>query len=423
DNSSLSGTVVLSGTASATDQPAIVIGSNTALGTGVVYPVNGFALAADGVDRSLATRFIAQDLRLVGAADLQLTGALDLLGTATIGVSAPASLTLSGGVGEMTAGVAWTKVGAGRLRVASDALISGALAISAAGGELILGGSTGSIPNVASITVGVGGALEIDNSTTALSDRVRNAAPITLNGGAMVLIGNSGAAVTEVVGTVQTSSNFTSTLTNVSLGRPTIVAANQFVRSSPSVVNFQGFGADLGTANNQIRFFSPPITALSDGVLPFATVSRAGDIDFATYDLPNGVMAAVPTKTTLAGAGSSDNVKLSTSEALTAPTVVNALLLAGSGLVVSGAGSLSIDSGLLVSAGTNNSLGVAVDFSSVSPLIVVPTSPSTSNASSSLMMAGTVAGLQGLNKFGAGRLTLAAANSYQGLTSVLEGSV
>ena len=62
--------------------------------------------------------------------------------------------------------------------------------------------------------------------------------------------------------------------------------------------------------------------------------------------------------TTLTGATATTNVKLAAGEALGGAVTANALLLPNGGLTVSGAGSLNLNSGLLVSTGAGNTVSV-----------------------------------------------------------------
>src|SRR5204862_6347831 len=111
------------------------------------------------------------------------------------------------------------------------------------------------------------------------NDRLRNSSAVTLSGGTLELIGNS-AGTSETVGSMTISSDFYSILASTSTGAgPTALAAAQLVRNANSFVEFRGFGSDLGSAANQIRFFASPIAQLVNGILPFATVAKANDLD------------------------------------------------------------------------------------------------------------------------------------------------
>ncbi len=276
------------------------------------------------------------------------------------------------------------------------------------------------------MTVNVGGSLTLDNgafldtAAAVVPDRLRNAAAITLAGGGLEFRGNANAAAAEVVGTITASSNFTSTVASVSLGRPTTLTANLLTRNAAGFVSFRGYGADLGSANNRLLFYTPLTPQLSNGALPFATLAKAGDIDFAGYDPVRGVLAA-PARTTLVGATAADNVKLTAGQTLGAATAVNALLLVGSNVTVGGTASLLVGSGLLVGDGPGNKVTAPVSFGGAVGLIDVATLARPGAGPSTLDLTGIVDGQAGVNKLGAGRAAFSAANTYAGVTTAAEG--
>src|SRR5581483_7288468 len=395
------------------------VGSDTALGTGLVFAGSGMQIGADGGPRTLANKFTLQDLRLSGGNSLTLTGAIDLNTAVTITVFAPTPLTLAGNIGEFTPGSVLNKSGPGFLSLTGRGLFSGGITVNADGGTVSVGGA-GVLPTLGSITVNVGGTFVIDNTTAANSDRVRNAAGVTLAGGALEFRGSPTAPVAEVIGTVTANGNFTSTVTTVGTAQPTSLTANQLTRNANSYVAFRGYGATLGTANNQLLFYTPPTLQLINGILPFATVAKIGDVDFATYDPVKGVLAA-PARSSLAGARSIDNVKLTAGAAIAAPTTVNALLLVGNGVTVAGAGPLTVGSGLVVATGVGDAIAPRVVFGGATGLLVAANPGTTTSGTATLDFASAVDGATGVGKFGPGRVNFLAANTYAGVTNVNEG--
>src|SRR5262249_23918500 len=162
--------------------------------------------------------------------------------------------------------------------------------------------------NVGTITVNLGGTFQIDNTDAAVNDRVRNASQITLAGSVLDFRGSLTTAVSEVVGTIQTNSNFSSTISTASQGQATTLSASSLSVQANSFVSFRAYGSDLGSANNKLIFYTPLLSQLVNNALPFATLSKPGDIDFVGYDAVKGVIAA-PSRSTLAGASATDNVK------------------------------------------------------------------------------------------------------------------
>ncbi|HZJ17069.1 MAG TPA: autotransporter-associated beta strand repeat-containing protein, partial [Chthoniobacteraceae bacterium] len=380
-------------------------------------------IAADGGPRSIANRFITQDVRLSGGNDLTITGPVDLALGSTFTVFAPVNLTFAGGVGEMTPGLAMAKSGPGFLNLTAPSYISGTFTINTAGGTVALSGG-GTLPNVGTITVSAGGSFVIDNSGAgnANNDRVRNVSQFTLNGGFLDFRGNATAPVSEIIGTIQTSSNFTSTISTYSLGQPTKLSANTLTRQANSYASFRGYGADLGSANNQLVFLGNISPLLVSGILPFATLAKAGDLDFATYDVTRGILAATALST-LAGATAKDNVKLTANSAVASPTTVNAVLISGNGVAITGGSQLLIGSGLLASSGAGNSIGAPLAFGGATGLILTPNFASTTSSGSTLDFNAAIDGQQGITKLGVGRATFAAANTQAGVTSIYEGTL
>src|SRR5262249_14894078 len=193
-----SGTVFLTSANPRFNQASVLVGSDTALGTGVVFPASGLQLGSDGGPHTLANRFITQDLRLSGGNDLTLAGPLDLNSGATYTVFAPINFTLAGGVGEFTPNSGITKNGPGFLNLTGASLFSGGITIGADGGTFAVSGA-GTLPNVGNILVNIGGSFVIDNTASANNDRVRNAASIHPAGGAPEVPGEAGPAGGEDV--------------------------------------------------------------------------------------------------------------------------------------------------------------------------------------------------------------------------------
>ena len=430
NNSGLTGTLFINGNPGYS-QPGTIVGSDTALGSGWVYPANTVQLGADGGPRTLANRFVIQDLRLAGGNDLTLAGAVDTSNGSIFTVFAPVNFTLAGGLGEENISMNVTKGGPGFLNLDGPSTFSGSLTINPDGGVLALRGG-GTLPNVSAITVCNGGTLVLDNTTTAYDDRVRNATPITLSGGTLEFRGSQVGPVSEVLGNITlsttgaTTGSYTSTVIAHSQGQATTLTANSLTRNANTFVSFRGYGADLGTTNR--LFFYTPLTAqLVNGILPFATLASAtltkADLDFAAYDVVKGLAAFASPKNTLAGATGKDNVKLTAGSVVSGATTVNALLIRGSGIAVAGTDQLLIGSGLLASSGVGNSIAAPLNFGGATAAILVPDFVSTAVARSSLALNGAIDGQQGLAKSGFGQLTLGGNNAYAGITNVLEGTL
>ena len=308
NNSGLTGNVFLTVASNPT-----YLGSNNALGTGIIYPIGTALLFADGGARTLANNWVGAGFVLGGGNDLRLNGRFDLTSAATFTVSLPVELELAGGVGELASALTFAKSGFGFLDVSAPAYFSGAVTLNA--GQLRLSG-TGELPNIPGLTANLGATFTIDNIDNADSDRVRNSATVTLAGGAIELFGSPGSAINELLHTLTINNNFTSTVASHSQNQPTKLSFGSLARAAAPTNSFVIFnGASktatdfLGTPNNQILFLNPPLNFLLNGIIPFAAVTKRGDIDFAGYSTLVGINPAAALNT-LSGATAKDNVKL-----------------------------------------------------------------------------------------------------------------
>src|SRR5262249_22228699 len=123
--------------------------------------------------------------------------------------------------------------------------------------------------------------------------------------------------------------------------------------------------------------------ALINGILPWATVGTLGgtpaQFDFVTFTSSGGSNSLVPFtnyKTSLASAGATDTVRLTTSETLVSNKVVNAILFAGTSAganqtITQNNFTLGLTAGAILSMG-NNQLTVSggtVDFGSAEGIL------------------------------------------------------
>jgi autotransporter-associated beta strand protein len=171
-----------------------------------------------------------------------------------------------------------TKTGLGFFGIQTSNNFSGPLVIDVNGNRIDLRGS-GALPNVASVTVNVGGRFDIDNNNTfgsrqfALVDnrnRLNDAAPITLNGGTLRFVGRN---VGFTAGTPATSQE--------NVGTTTLGIGQSFINSTRS----GGGGADLVIANL--------VRTVGNGVVQFTTdgsiLGQSGDNPRIILTQVNGV--------------------------------------------------------------------------------------------------------------------------------------
>jgi autotransporter-associated beta strand protein len=181
-----------------------------------------------------------------------------------------------------------------------------------------------------------GGVLLLDNSNVNLTDRLPDAAVITLNGGQLTFTGNNagGAASSETVGSVVLARGHSTiqSTAGTGTGATATLTAGTLLRNPGATVNFAG--ANLGTPSNRILFgVAPPTAGVSSldgtGIWPFATFAAS---DFATYSPADGVKVFTGYISSIAAAGPGDTVRLqNVSETVTADKTINALFLTNNG--------------------------------------------------------------------------------------------
>ena len=247
---------------------------------------------------------------------------------------------------------------------------------------------------------------------------------LTLNGGTYKLLGGSGG----------TTENFGISGITVDVGNSTIVTDSThgsaeittaiFYRVNGATVNFQAAGTQtLGTSANEILVtqFSTAFGGAGpvNNIFPYATVTDHtafnNGFNLAAYGADG--IEALPsssytpqTSLTYSASDSTANVLVTTSLALTASDTVNAMLLVGDGITVSGpAGStLTAGSGQFVSTGgtsIGNTIAVpTLAFGSAEGIVTTNSGLDTIN--------GTITGTNGFTITGPGNLILPHASNY-----------
>jgi fibronectin-binding autotransporter adhesin len=450
DNSGLSGDVVRT-------NGNFAIGSDTAFGSGRAL-LNG-SITTFGGPRSistpvifganiigLGTGFNIAGVGLIGGGgnDLKFTGPVSVTpGNWFPVVSSAGQVEFAGGLGETLGTVFTRKQGFGTMVISSPATLSGNLdvgqdaggtsaGIVRANGGLVVLRDSGTLLN-SNVLIGYGSAFQLDNSGVVLADRLNDAAIIDLAGGSLALAGKAGQTVGEAMGQLRLRNNTSSSQVQAIL--PTGGAANWRFASygietidAGSNFQFVGRGADIGPGTqNRIAFTTLP--TLTDAIIPQAVLSGPAGLDFVTvtnatpsttpFDNFVGALTSGPNfSTTLAGTTSTVNVKLAANEVVGGVITANALLLPTGGLTVSGAGSVTLDAGLLASRGVNTVSVAGLTLGSTHAIAYVDGAMSTLNVSGSLGGASTM-----LAKGGSGVLNLSGANTFNGVTRLTDGVV
>jgi fibronectin-binding autotransporter adhesin len=395
----------------------VEVGNSSAFGAGLLS-LDGATLRAVNGAQTLANPVtIDASFAVFGSSNLTFTSPATLTGARTITVLDSIVATFSGGLGEgVFSASSLTKAGSGTLALTGANTYSGNTTINAGGGILALAGS-GTVPYSPAITVSAQGTLLLDNSGTNNSDRVTDLATITLSGGTLDFVGASGAASTETLGAITLSTGTSSTIESdlgAGGGSSAVLSIASLATNLGASVNFVGTGAALSSVgSNQINIALSP-AALTNGILPFATVTGPSGLDLATYlGTSAGVaMIALPAAdyvTSLAAAGPTSNVKLSSSDTSNGK-MINALLVVGSGVNVGGASDT-----LTVSSGAVAFAGGGTNTLSVGNLVLPAQAFITTDPGSTATVSGVVTGAAtSFTKAGTGTLVLSGANQFAG---------
>ncbi len=285
------------------------------------------------------------------------------------------------------------------------------------GARLVLSGANGTALNTSAILVGNNGTLVLDNSGAANSQRLPAAAPVSLLGGNLSLLGN---ATTNTSQTFTGAVNFygASTITATPAGNATA----QFILSS-----------GLGRGSNGTISFSDggtvTVTGLTNtnGIIgAYATVNGT---DWATVDASGRVSAYAGYTSNLATASGADNLRVTSTGAgaggtLPASQTRNSLNLVNTGtssglFQIGPTQTLTLNSGGLLTSGS-------AGFTVQNGTLTTPGGEIIITNQAALTMAATVADggtAVTLTKSGAGTLALLGNNTYTGNTNVVQGTV
>ncbi|MDX1948077.1 MAG: autotransporter-associated beta strand repeat-containing protein, partial [Pirellulaceae bacterium] len=416
----------------------IAIGSNTALGTGRVYTLSGAALSTYGGPRTLAndlflltgTLNIGNTLQGGGGGDVTFTGAANVVGgNITINVNGPFSAEFAGGLGETISGANLVKDGFGTLVISDTATLSGSVTINQQGGAIILK-DDGTLLNVTAFTVSANGTLQIDNSGTALENRIGNTAGVTLNGGTLATVGQAGAATSEILGTIALGAGFGSQIEQLvptAAGSSSTLTTVSLTRAAGSTATFFGRGRPLGEATGNEIISVAVLPGLANNVFPHGVINNLTTgtpaLDGMQFLHSKGPGTAIRPLTAADGlstdintAAATNSVRITADQALTAPRSVNAVMIVGTGVDVTGGFTLTVTGGPLAASGDNNTIATTGLVMPADSVIY-----NTGDVNISALVSGAATGL---TKGGPGNLIMsgAAVNTFAGTSTVAEGT-
>ncbi|SDT93964.1 autotransporter-associated beta strand repeat-containing protein [Verrucomicrobium sp. GAS474] len=275
----------------------------------------------------------------------------------------------------------------------------GLLTLATANGAMtgISGLAINSVPSTTANYLGEWGEVILDNSAAVNNNRLSSTAPITLDGGALVVKGNSSAAVSQAVGSVSLVAGLNVLgVVPVNASQSVTLTLASLTQANKSTLIFAGGTSTtglLGGGNDQVMIASgndSNVTAALVGgggtagtttisIVPWAAADSEGNLSIVhdyradgglvTYTSAGGfrVLASSEYATAL-GANATDNVMLTTTTTLGASATANALYLAGSGASLTLTGkTLTLTSGVLVEAigsFTSGIIGGTIDFGS-----------------------------------------------------------
>ena len=153
------------------------------------------------------------------------------------------------------------------------------------GGKLVLSGANGSMAGSLGYAITTGGTLLLDNTSANNADRLRDATPIILNSGTLSVTNNGTANYGEVAGALYvTNSGGTVATSETAEGMTNAISFASLTRTGIATLNFTGKG--LGESDRN-RIFIP---GQPNGLIGFwATINST---NLAAYDATLGVIPA-----------------------------------------------------------------------------------------------------------------------------------
>jgi autotransporter-associated beta strand protein len=404
------------------------IGNAAALGTGTLT-VNGGTVGASATSTIANNITLNSDLVYSGFANLTTTGVISESGGAR-------NVVLS----TMT-GSTLIFQGANTYTGTTTAIVSPLFSTNGPViGSLTMSGANGSAALSSGFTFNGGGTLTLDNSAAGANNdnRIGNSAPVAISGGTFVLNGANGGATLEDIGVFSGNGSTFVTINAGTAGNTgTTLQADTLVRQNRGQFNFRGnnasFGAPLAANVANLVFDTAPTLTGGGGaagtttisILPYATggiTTGSVGTDLVTYGA-NGIRPLSTTAneyatTITSGSTTADNVRLSAVDAaaVTAPTQINALVIATTTPFTGSTSTLTVNSGTVLNA-------------SAAPIPAAMTlafgaSEGVLFNNAVLTVDGVLTGTNGLTKTGTSNLVLTnPANNVTGTLTLNQGAI
>jgi autotransporter-associated beta strand protein len=371
-----------------------------------------------------ATRVLTNNLSTAGGVLLTLSGGITNTAVSTFTLTGSGNTLISGAYNAGTGANALTYAGTGTLTLMANNAYTGATNLNS--GSTVISGA-GQLSATSGVTVTAGATLTLDNTASNLTARL-GGKPLTLSGGTLAFIGNSGGS-TETDTTLALNSGASSiNFTNNGSNNTDVLNFTTLTFGTGGTIDFgANIGVTVSGATNEIKFSAAPtLSPGSTGILAEATVNGS---DFATYGTTNGITAftGYTTVTNVNGAAATATLQMSSgSSTLTASETINALKLNGTGITVGGAAGTTLT---LTSGGVLVTGGPGTDTLSV-PFIQFAAASNTTeaafqiNAGSTLNLSSVITALQtgGLVKGLGGALNIATQQFYTGTTTLNGGT-
>lgn len=416
-----------------------------AAGAGFIT-LNGGTLAYTGTNQQNAQTNMG--VAITAASTIQVN---DAGGTFVLFNNTAATITGTGNL---------NKTGLGALHIVGSANSSWSGTLNIVGGSVIAGSSgaasTGSLlAAVTAINVQSGGTFRILNGTAAggiSTDRVNNAAGITLNGGTLFFdtTPTAGFDYEETLGAItlnRGNNTITSDGASATVGDTSILTITNLVRTAGTnrgVVNFNSADAGLLGTSDRNRIIltnlngSAPAAGFIGGWATVGTAASGTAAEWAKYDATNGVTAFAATDYNAGGAFLESSMTVATYHAkiaaATAATTtfggartagslnISSTAAAGNQTIAQAGFSYTIDSGGILVSGTATTTAHSISGGSLlvgsgNELLIHLI------GSNALGIGSSINGSIAVIKSGAGVLTLTGSNGFTGGLFLHQGTI